>query len=784
MNHLIVTCSLFALALPAVAAPTFTKDVAPILFQHCAACHRPGEVAPFSLLTYKDAAKRAKHLKEVTQERRMPPWMPEPGPHRFLDERRLSDAQLKTLAEWVDAGAPEGDAKDLPSLPKFADGWQLGEPDLVVEMPESFTVPADGPDIYQAFVIPLPVETLKWVKAVEFRPGTRRVVHHATLLLDTSGEMRQRDEREAGPGFLTQSGLDLLITLQQSGGQFGSWTPGATPRFLPEGVARPLRPKTDLVMMIHYHPSGKPEQDRSKLGIFFTDKPNTAAMTTLPLAASPLAGNAHLLDIPAGEARHEVRLERTMPGAARVFGVIPHAHYLLRELKLTATKPGGHPEQILWIKDWDFNWQDRYAFAEPPLLPAGTRIELVARFDNSDANPQNPNHPPKPVRYGQNSTDEMLSTHLALMPVDAASLAAFQPWGARPGGSSPFGESIVPPGGVPIPERARAMLKRFDTDADGKLTQKEIDAMPAQLRTALLERIRQARGGGSAPPTPAATEPTKPSAQTSPTAPLQLAKQTLDLTIAVRDVEKMRAFYGSILGLTALPEERPAPNARVYPYRFGTTVLRLTAFDPAPPASTHAKLRDACGYRVLTLVPPDLAAIEARATRVGYPAWQSPMPGGPVRMWADPDGNVVELIDGSRAAASDAGLVQRDGVMVGLIARDAARSRAFYENVLGFPLLQERPSRALGVPGYYLKAGDTIVKFWAIPGELPTTAGAPAAHSGYRHLTITVADLEKTKAALATKGAPFIESPVAETNSFWAADPDGNRIQFVAQKLP
>jgi len=482
------------LALPAAATPTFNKDVAPILFQNCAACHRPGEVAPFSLLTYQDAAKRAKFLKEVTQERRMPPWMPEPGPHRFLDERRLSDADLKTLADWVDAGAPEGDARDLPSLPKFADGWQLGEPDLVVEMPESFTVPADGPDIYQAFVIPLPVETLKWVKAVEFRPGTRRVVHHATLLLDTSGEMRQRDEREAGPGFLTQAGLDL-ITLQQGGGQFGSWTPGATPRFLPAGVARPLRPRTDLVMLIHYHPSGKPEQDRSKIGIFFSDKPNTAAMTTLPLAVSPRAGNAHLLDIPAGEARHEVRLARTLPGAARVFGVIPHAHYLLRELKLTATRPGGQPEQILWIKDWDFNWQDRYAFAEPPLLPANTRLELVARFDNSAVNPQNPNNPPKPVRYGPNSTDEMLGTHLSLMPVDAASVAAFQPPGGRPSGASPAGDSPVPPGGVPIPERARAMLERFDADANGRLTQKEIDAMPAQLRNALLERIRAARGG-------------------------------------------------------------------------------------------------------------------------------------------------------------------------------------------------------------------------------------------------------------------------------------------------
>jgi len=762
-----------ATSVSVAATPTFNKDIAPILFKHCAACHRSGEVAPFPLLTYQDAAKRADFLKDVTTERRMPPWMPEPGPHRFLDERRLSEVELKTLSAWADGGTPEGDAKDLPAEPQFPNGWQLGQPDLIVEMPEPFQVPADGPDVYQAFVIRVPVDTMKWVKAIEFRPGTRRVVHHATLLLDSSGEMRRRDENEAGPGFLTQSGLDL-IQLQQAGGQFGSWTPGATPRFMPEGVARPLRPETDLVMLIHYHPSGKAEVDQSKVGIFFSDKPNSKPMTTLPMAVSPRVGNQNLLSIPAGKARHEVRLERLLPGTARVFGVIPHAHYLLRELKVTATQPNGKQEQILWIKDWDFNWQDRYAFEEPPTLKAGTRLELVATFDNSENNPQNPNHPPKAVRYGPNSTDEMLGVHLALMPVDAESAVALQ--GAR--GGNPMAD------GFPIPDNAPAMLKRFDRDNNGRMSEDEIEAMPTQLKDRIRNTIRERIGGSKVDSNPSSKN-TK--AARNLDSPLKLAKTALDLTIAVRDLKKAEEFYGDILGMKPLGLERLPTGEAVQPYQFGGSVFRLVAYANLPTANGTSRMQDIRGYRVLTLAPTDLGAIEVRGKKLGYAAWKSPMPGGPVRMWSDPDGNTIELIDGSQADSMGDGLVVPNGVMVGIVVSDAKRAKAFYEETLGFHLIQERPARALGVMGYYYKLGDTIVKFWEIQGDLPNTYGPPSANAGYRHLTAEVTQADRLENELSQKGVTILASPEGSSSAtiakqIWIEDTDGNRIQFVESR--
>jgi len=471
---------LLAAACPAAAQHvTFCKDVAPILYKHCAACHRPGEVGPFPLLTYQDARKKARHIKEITAARRMPPWMPEPVPFGFLDERRLSAREIATLAAWADSGAREGDPKHLPPPPKFVEGWQLGEPDLVIKMPEPFTIPADGPDVFQAFVIPIPVEKLRYVKGYEYRPGNRKVVHHANVFLDDTGELRKRAEREKGPGFRTNAGIELLGRLPE----VGSWAPGNTPRFLLGGAAREVRPGTSLIIHNHYHPSGKPETDQSTVGLYFSDTPPSKAMTSVSLRVAQGLGNTDLLKIKAGERRHKVELTRTLPEDALAHAVVVHAHYLLKELTLTATPPSGKAFPLLEIRNWDFNWQDRYHYETLPKLPRGTRLDVLAVYDNSEDNPQNPSRPPKDVRWGFKTTDEMLGVTLALTRDPAG------------GGGGPVAKGgptklRLPEDGVPMPDGVRQKLQPYDANRDGRLTMQEIEAMPAPIRQRVVEALR------------------------------------------------------------------------------------------------------------------------------------------------------------------------------------------------------------------------------------------------------------------------------------------------------
>jgi hypothetical protein len=397
MRRALMSCAVVLTAVAGSRAEevTFNKHVAPILWKNCATCHRPGEVGPFSLLAYQDAAKRAKHLVAVTHDRRMPPWKAEPGHGEFLDERRLSDAELKTLAAWAATGAKEGDPKDLPAAPKFADGWQLGQPDLIFKVPEPFAVRADGRDIYQCFVIPTGLTEDRTVAAVEFRPGNRRVVHHALMFLDSSGAARKRDEQEPGPGYSTFGGVGILPT-----GSLGGWAPGATPVRLPEGIGRPLRKNSDLVLQIHYHPSGKPETDQSMVGVHFTKKPAERMATGIPLVQRALY-------IKAGDKRHKAAASFTLPVDVEVLGISPHMHLIGREMKVTAVLPDGKQQPMIWIRDWDFNWQGTYAYAKPVTLPKGTKLELEAYYDNSADNPKNPSDPPRPVRWGEQTTDEM-----------------------------------------------------------------------------------------------------------------------------------------------------------------------------------------------------------------------------------------------------------------------------------------------------------------------------------------------------------------------------------------
>jgi peroxiredoxin len=380
-------------------AVTFSQDVAPILYKHCATCHHPGEVAPFPLLTYADAAKRALLIAQVTASRYMPPWEPEPGYGHFQGERRLKETEIATLRQWADAGAPEGDPARIPPPPHFPTGWQLGTPDLTVRMPKPFSVAADGPDQYECFVIPLDLRADRYVRAIQFRPGAPSVVHHALFLLDGGHVALEKGPNYpcfGAPGFLPSGAL-------------GGWTPGTQPFQAAAGLQLILRKGSTLVMQIHYHPTGKPEIDQSSLGLYFTDKPPTKWVADIALVSNRI-------DIPPGDSNYTVRDHFTTPVDVDAVGIIPHAHYICKDMKGWAILPGGTKKWLIWIRDWNFNWQEQYRYAEPVRLPTGTRLEMEFTYDNSEANPRNPNHPPKRVLWGPGTTDEMAGLHVQVVP--------------------------------------------------------------------------------------------------------------------------------------------------------------------------------------------------------------------------------------------------------------------------------------------------------------------------------------------------------------------------------
>lgn len=374
---------------------TYTRDVAPILLANCVGCHREGQVAPFTLTSYTDASKRAKQIAEVTGSHYMPPWKPLPQAIHFAGERGLTADQIDTLQKWADAGAPEGDPSELPPTPKFSSGWALGEPDMVVEMPEAYTVPASGRDVYRAFVAKIDVPDNKMVAAFEFRPGAPTVVHHCILYLDNTGAARKKDEADPEPGYKSFGGPGFLPT-----GSLGGWAPGAMPYLLPDGAGRFVAKGSDVVFQIHYHPDGKEHVDKSSIAIYFQKKPITH------IVASFMVGTRDI-DIPAGDSSYKRDATFTLPIDTTVIGVVPHMHLIGKQMSVTATKPDKSVTQLINIDDWDFRWQDQYRYAQPIKLPAGTRIDLNAVYDNSAANADNPNDPPKRVRHGEQTTDEM-----------------------------------------------------------------------------------------------------------------------------------------------------------------------------------------------------------------------------------------------------------------------------------------------------------------------------------------------------------------------------------------
>jgi tetratricopeptide (TPR) repeat protein/mono/diheme cytochrome c family protein len=383
---------------------TFNRDIAPIIFSHCSTCHRPGESGPFSLLTYDDVLSHRRQIVEVTQNRYMPPWQPEPGHLPFRGERRLSDEQLAKIAMWVETGALEGDKADRPAAPMFPTGWQLGEPDLVLEMEQPFTVPAGGGDVFRNFVIPVSLPKDRFVAAYEFRPGNPRVVHHADIRTDLTGGMRELDTVDDEPGF---DGL-LDASAAPPGGVFLGWTPGRVPMSPDPKISWPLQSGVDLIFQLHLQPTGKPESIRSSIGLYFADQPPEQIPYTVSLGC-------RYIDIPPGVDDYTIERSYKLPVDAQLLSIYPHAHYLGKHIQGWATFLDGTKKTLIEIQDWNFNWQDQYSYREPLSLPAGTEIALRYVYDNSAKNPLNPHRPPQRVTYGPRSINEMGELNLQLV---------------------------------------------------------------------------------------------------------------------------------------------------------------------------------------------------------------------------------------------------------------------------------------------------------------------------------------------------------------------------------
>jgi Flp pilus assembly protein TadD len=392
-----------------VSAQTYSKDVAPIVYEFCAPCHRPGEAAPFSLLEYGDVRDHAKQIAAVTASRFMPPWKPAPGRGNFAGERRLTEEQIRVLAAWAERGSPEGDPKDLGTPPKFVEGWQLGTPDLVVTLDGAYQLAASGSDVFRNFVLHGPVDRPRYVRAVEIRPGTKTVVHHANLLVDRGRTLRRRDGKDGSPGF---PGMDVQVEGRtfDPDSHFLFWKPGTTVVQEPDEMAWLIDAETDLILNMHLQPSGKAETIRPSIGLYFTDKP--------PVKRPMLVQMEHdgAIDIKAGSADFSVADTFIVPVAVEVLAIYPHAHYVARDMQVFANLPDGSRTWLIHIPDWDLNWQAVYRYKRPLFLPKGSVITMRYTYDNSTRNPRNPSHPPMRVVAGDRAIDEMAHFWLQVLP--------------------------------------------------------------------------------------------------------------------------------------------------------------------------------------------------------------------------------------------------------------------------------------------------------------------------------------------------------------------------------
>ena len=445
---------LFAIATPVVngkkaAGVTFTKDVAPIIFNKCANCHRPGEVAPMPLTSYQEVRPWSKAIREQVIERTMPPWFADQHTStlKFSNDRRLSPKEIETIVAWVDAGAPRGDDKDLPAMPNYAPGWTFGEPDLIIEMPIDFEVPAEGELPMQNFYVPVPFTEERWVSAVELRPGNPAVVHHSianvvrlpegTKIVNgkavrdgasasSAGQLNSQSARETGG--LSEGGAREVFQSQDSFTRAGAFklvgqAPGKGFERHYSGIAKRIPPGMYIQFNMHYQPSGRAEKDRSRLGLWFAKEPVKYEVLTKGVTDTIFIGGKELSEtrvvngqevkmrgkipnIPPNVENWEISGEVSIKEAITLYAFAPHMHLRGKDIKYTLVWPDGRRQVLLDVPKFDFNWQLHYEVAEPLKIPAGSRIVAVAHYDNSIKNRYNP-APNKEVFWSEQSWDEM-----------------------------------------------------------------------------------------------------------------------------------------------------------------------------------------------------------------------------------------------------------------------------------------------------------------------------------------------------------------------------------------
>jgi len=394
------------------ASATWSRNIACVLYTHCATCHHPGGAGPFSLITYADARRWAPQILNVTQSRFMPPWLPEPGYGDFADVRRLSDPDIALIRRWVSAGMPEGDLKSAPPQPNYDATWQLGKPDLILKVQQPFSLPAGGTDAFRNLILPYPLKQTHYIRAMEIRPGAPQVVHHANVIIDRNASLRHQHPADWEGGI---AGMELVV---DAGNHFDPdshflfWKPDTPALVEPEGMPWRLDPGNDLVLNIHLKPSGKPETIDAQVGLYFAPDPPSKQPMLLALERDDQ------LDIPPGDSSFVVEDSLTLPTDVEVLGAYPHAHYLGHNMQGWAILPSGEKKWLVWIKNWDIDRQSVYRYKEPLLLPKGTVLHMKYTYDNSVANPHNPHNPPVRVRAGNRSEDEMGHLWLQVLPVN------------------------------------------------------------------------------------------------------------------------------------------------------------------------------------------------------------------------------------------------------------------------------------------------------------------------------------------------------------------------------
>ncbi len=390
---------------------TFNADIAPLVYRHCAPCHHEGGVGPFPLMSYSDVRKHAGQIASVTERRYMPPWPPQAGFGSFKGDRHLSDKEIRLISDWVKSGKLEGPPEIFMKAPSFTEEWQLGKPDLVLRMPQSFVMPAAGSDIFRNFVIPSGLRETKYIRGFELKLNNKRAVHHANVVVDRTQSLRRRDGGDGHPGF---PGMDVITEAAANDfdpdSHFLFWKPASVLHPEPDDMSWRLDPDTDLILNLHLQPTGKPESIQAEIGLYFASRPPTRFPMLIQLEHD---GAIH---IPPGNSDFSVSDQLLLPVDVDLLAIYPHAHYLGKLMEAWATFPDGRRRPLIRIPDWDINWQATYEYREPVFLPKGTVVSMRIKYDNSPGNPRNPSHPPRFVTAGNRSEDEMGHVWLQVLP--------------------------------------------------------------------------------------------------------------------------------------------------------------------------------------------------------------------------------------------------------------------------------------------------------------------------------------------------------------------------------